>query len=763
MATRVGIRCGDDASADVRALNAAAEDVVISMAVDGLDPEIAQRLIDDQADPNKRLSDIIKENFEAHALDLPDRHQGDQVDFDGRLAVTGNVLYAIIPADEIPEGDVHTQWAWWTGFVAGVIGGLVAVAVGALCLGITAVTMPAAAPVCPPVAAFVGGFVTELVKKPLNGEPIDTHTWVDALWAGLTAAMYAALGEAVAFKWASESMGPLLEKIARAVADFGKSIGNWGGQKAVTAVEFVAGIIRRLRDTVDAKLAEWMDRRHWDVDVPRPALRVMPLGDSITYGTASSTGAGYRSKLWGYLVDGEREVDFVGSRQAGTLPDPDNEGHPGRRIDEIADLAYCPVQKYRPNVVTLHAGTNDMNQEFELATAPDRLGALIDQTLKDAPEATVLVATLVPATKEGMQPLIDAYNARIPGIVKQRQDQGKHVRLVDMGEVTTADLAQPAHPNDNGYRKMADAFYWGILESESAGWIKDPVAGSDKLCGTDDDGSAAGPGWRSLGVIATGMGALPVGRVVMAELNGDERADYVKIFDDGTARVALNTPGEPGKPDWVDAGVIQLPGHSPGLGAGVRFADVNGDGRDDYLLLGPEGQVEAYLNKADFPYWDYQGVIAPGVSGATGAAIRFADVNGDGRDDYLRTSDAAAVHAYINTVGDNGKIHWKEWLNWAPGVWYGSRDKLRLADVNGDRKADYLMVGATGAVHAYINDGGGGNGGFTERLNFVFETGYPGPKSTFADISGDGKADYLVIYDGGSVRAWLNRGGNTGA
>ncbi|MGP4001594.1 hypothetical protein [Streptomyces sp. 8N706] len=32
----------------------------------------------------------------------------------------------------------------------------------------------------------------------------------------------------------------------------------------------------------------------------------------------------------------------------------------------------------------------------------------------------------------------------------------------------------------------------------------------------------------------------------------------------------------------------------------------------------------------------------------------------------------------------------------------------------------------------------------------------------FADISGDGKADYLVMYDGGSVRAWLNRGGNTG-
>ncbi|MFC7310413.1 hypothetical protein ACFQVC_40155 [Streptomyces monticola] len=60
-----------------------------------------------------------------------------------------------------------------------------------------------------------------------------------------------------------------------------------------------------------------------------------------------------------------------------------------------------------------------------------------------------------------------------------------------------------------------------------------------------------------------------------------------------------------------------------------------------------------------------------------------------------------------------------------------------------------------------LNRGGRGNGGFKEHRYFVKETGYPGAKSTFRDISGDGKADYVVVYDGGSVRAWLNRGGNT--
>ncbi|MGW8066844.1 FG-GAP-like repeat-containing protein [Streptomyces ziwulingensis] len=151
----------------------------------------------------------------------------------------------------------------------------------------------------------------------------------------------------------------------------------------------------------------------------------------------------------------------------------------------------------------------------------------------------------------------------------------------------------------------------------------------------------------------------------------------------------------------------------------------------------------------------------PGSSGATGAAIRFADVDGDGRDDYQRTGADGSVHAYTNTPADGGNaIHWMERLDWAPGVWYGSRDKLRLADVNGDRRADYLVVGSTGTVHAYFNDGGGGGGGFTEHLDFVRETDCPGDKPTFRDISEDGRADYVVTYDGGSMRCRLITGGN---
>ncbi|MFF0105030.1 GDSL-type esterase/lipase family protein [Streptomyces hirsutus] len=510
---------------------------------------------------------------------------------------------------------------------------------------------------------------------------------------------------------------------------------------------------------------------HWPVQFGSPRaggdpveLKVMPTGDSITRGTNHSTGDGYRDFLWADLMASsivfKRSLDFVGTQRSGDVSDADHEGHPGWRIDQIADVADCSVASFRPNVILLHAGTNDMNQNHQLDSAPERLRGLVNQILADAPEATVLVATLIPSTKEGMQAKIDRYNAAVPGVVRGLRNEGKRVRLVDMASALTPEDVDGSHPDDEGYRKMAYVWLDALYSAADEGLLQNPVPGTGTACTGEEESdpvSAAGPGWRPLGVIAPGMGT-PAGRTDLAEMNGDNRADYVRITDDGSVRVALNTVGEPGKPHWVDRGTFPSPRAEAGTGDRVRFADLDGNGVDDYLLLGEGGQVQAWFQTAD-GRWNHGGVVAPGVQGASPEAIRFADVNGDGRDDYLRTGTDGSIHAYINTVGATS-IHWVERLNWAPGVWYGSRDKLRLADVNGDKKADYLMVGGTGAVHAYFNDGGGGGGGFTPHLYFVNETGYPGAKSTFRDISGDGKADYVVIYDGGSIRCWLNRGGN---
>ncbi|WP_203712118.1 RICIN domain-containing protein [Asanoa siamensis] len=186
-------------------------------------------------------------------------------------------------------------------------------------------------------------------------------------------------------------------------------------------------------------------------------VRVMPLGDSITDGF--NVPGGYRINLWQRLVGGGYTVDFVGSGFNGpaSLGDHDHEGHSGWRIDQIDANVVGWLRAYNPRTVLLHIGTNDMNQNYDVANAPARLSALIDRIRATAPEVELFVAQITPETDPTLEQRVRAYNAAIPGIVAGK---GAKTHLVDMHTpLTTADLADGVHPNQAGYDKMAATWY----------------------------------------------------------------------------------------------------------------------------------------------------------------------------------------------------------------------------------------------------------------------------------------------------------------
>lgn len=94
---------------------------------------------------------------------------------------------------------------------------------------------------------------------------------------------------------------------------------------------------------------------------------------------------------------------------------------------------------------------------------------------------------------------------------------------------------------------------------------------------------------------------------------------YLNIGDYGSAAIT-----------WVPQGQI-----ASGLGTNnVTLADIDGDGRADYLIFDQEGGISGYLNKRSdeegHPIWIEQG---SGDSIASGTAtpynrIRIADING---------------------------------------------------------------------------------------------------------------------------------------
>jgi lysophospholipase L1-like esterase len=193
-------------------------------------------------------------------------------------------------------------------------------------------------------------------------------------------------------------------------------------------------------------------------------LRILPLGDSITYGLGDEDLGSYRAVLGERLAAAGVEVDFVGSMQSGpTGVDRDNEGHIGWRIEQIAAQADAWMAAHRPDVVLLHIGTNDMRSDAKAVGAADRLSALIDRLLAADPQVRIVAARIVGAQDAKFdgryQRRIDAYNALIPGVVAIKGDR---VRLADQHRVDGPGMADTFHPNKRGYREMADNWFTAL-------------------------------------------------------------------------------------------------------------------------------------------------------------------------------------------------------------------------------------------------------------------------------------------------------------
>jgi lysophospholipase L1-like esterase len=220
--------------------------------------------------------------------------------------------------------------------------------------------------------------------------------------------------------------------------------------------------------------------------VPAAPLKVLPMGASITYGTGSSTGNGYRAELKKKLGAAGVTIDYVGSQKSGTTDDPENEGHPGWRIDQVAAQAPGWLTAAAPDVVLLNVGFNDVNQDHELATAPQRLGALLDAILAQRPTAQVLASTLAPSADPANNAQINEFNTALRTLVNQKIAAGAaHLHLAELNTaLTVGDLTSDGiHPNDAGFVKMGDAWFQALQpvlagSGSEAGFFSDLEAGS---------------------------------------------------------------------------------------------------------------------------------------------------------------------------------------------------------------------------------------------------------------------------------------------
>ena len=257
---------------------------------------------------------------------------------------------------------------------------------------------------------------------------------------------------------------------------------------------------------------------------------------------------------------------------------------------------------------------------------------------------------------------------------------------------------------------------------------------------------------------------------LIGDLNGDAREDFIVgayladpggTADAGSAYVYSGTNGNL---------LYQNNGDSTGdeFGTSVsRAGDVNGDGKADFIVGAPFANTGGQTVGSAYVYSGADGTLIYRMDGATsgdkfGSAVSGAgDVNGDGRDDFIVGSPKAdppgknnAGRAYVFSGTDGSLLHQKD--GGAASDQFGI-SVSGVGDADGDGKGDFIVGanfadpgGVSLAGSAYIYSGANG-------LLLYQKTGdaaqdlFGAAVSAAGDVNGDALGDFIVGAWGANV------------
>jgi lysophospholipase L1-like esterase len=204
---------------------------------------------------------------------------------------------------------------------------------------------------------------------------------------------------------------------------------------------------------------------------PDGSYLLMPLGDSITFGSTADTANGsngYRKYLHDWLI-GPNETHglrMIGSQISGSAGLA-HEGHPGWTIGQLIGLVQGGLfAATMPQFVVLLAGANDFGQGRTADQALADTATLIDLILAPQPWVRVVLCEQILMSGSINHTLTDntrkqqAYNAALPGLVSSKNGRVVVARSSVIGQ----DMLDPSgvHPVDVGYRWLAYTIYGAL-------------------------------------------------------------------------------------------------------------------------------------------------------------------------------------------------------------------------------------------------------------------------------------------------------------
>ena len=201
-------------------------------------------------------------------------------------------------------------------------------------------------------------------------------------------------------------------------------------------------------------------------------ISILPLGDSITFGSGPDP-IGYRIPMLVALNQYTR-YQSIGPRKDGPDYVPDwmkhHAGYRGWTISMVDERAFPEINTLKPDIITLHIGTNDCGQQLPTATVMEaRIQKLLEHIFVCFPATHLFLAsTILPGAQfPDWVACIRQFNYRLPGIVAEFNTSGFKIHYVPMAEENpTLELCTDGiHPSASGNLQMAASFSLAIANS----------------------------------------------------------------------------------------------------------------------------------------------------------------------------------------------------------------------------------------------------------------------------------------------------------
>lgn len=239
--------------------------------------------------------------------------------------------------------------------------------------------------------------------------------------------------------------------------------------------------------------------------------------------------------------------------------------------------------------------------------------------------------------------------------------------------------------------------------------------------------------------------------------------DYSKNDTDATVGWHTYSGGWTPDPTFNKIPSLFISGTSTDADQGLRIADVNGDGLNDFIWAQLQGTssstVKVFLNDGNNNWvynsnWNFPMQF---VKDGKDLGVRLADVNGDLLIDVLWSADQGSGSTTRKTFLNTGS-GWSESSTWQPPEYFVANDKdygLRIADINGDGLSDLLLSRATSTVNSkvYLNNGAGWTYNSSWGLPSTFVTNDVDDRTILVDVNNDGLNDFLT-----STTTYINTG-----